>query len=266
MANPNFLDPQFDPQSYRDTRDLAQLWSLAIRDNADTPVRSANARTTSAPAVLFAQVFPQEGGRLRASSFRADGREMPHTLVDPNFRQLSTVSPLRSRDTDAGKNSLPPTSSVNIFGSNEGRQSDMALSEDRATNARLAPVEAGFGQLVRPLPFPPIGPAGQLPKPQLPDWWPTLEDILRIYPMVRYGRVRRGDDDEDCVERHSKEVDRCFQRYNQGEYAHPDFLSACKERASNRRNLCVANGGKPRADEPKEWSLKDEEVYRNLDR
>lgn len=150
--------------------------------------------------------FPRRADAV-ASPFRAAGKEMSPTVVDPNFRQLSTVSTLRSRDTGAGENALP-ASSTDTFGSNEGRQSEIALSEDRAANARQTAVEAGFGQLVRPRPFPPIGPVGQLPKPQLPDWWPTLEDVLRIYPMVRYGRVRRGNDDEDCVERHSKEVDR----------------------------------------------------------
>lgn len=265
MANQNLFESQFGSESYRDTRDWAQSLLLALRESAGMSLHLANENAAGVPAHLLGGSYP-ESGRLRISPIRDAGSDASSNLVDPNFRQLSRVSPSQSRYIGAGKDLRPPTPAENTFGSNGGRPSETVPLEDGVANTGQTPVEAGFGQLVRPRPFPQFGPAGPMPKPQFPDWWPTLEDLLRIYPMVRYGRVRRGNNDEDCVERHEKEENRCFQRYGQGEYAHPHFLDACKERASNRRNLCVANGGKPRADEPKEWSLKDEEVYRNLDR
>jgi hypothetical protein len=262
MANQDLRDSQFGAERYRNTRDWLQPMLLSLRDNTSAP-RGSVKSSAAAPAGLLGEYLSQENGLPRTNAFPEAGSEAS-PAPDPNFRQLSKISLQQPQHVGLRNEPLPATPFEEKVGFNNGR----SAGEDGGSNAGRAPVVAGFGQIARPLPWPPFGPVTPLPKPQLPEWWRTLGDLLRIYPMVGSGRFRGGNDDndEDCVERHGKEESRCFQRYSQGEYAHPDFLSACKERASNRRNLCVGNGGKPRADEPKEWSLKDEEVYRNFGR
>ena len=41
----------------------------------------------------------------------------------------------------------------------------------------------------------------------------------------------------------------------------PGYMHGCKERASDRRRMCIANGGKPNPAEPREWSDGDEETW-----
>jgi hypothetical protein len=97
-----------------------------------------------------------------------------------------------------------------------------------------------------------------------------LIDILkRLGAGGGGGRGRRrgndeDDDDDECLKRKSREFDRCYQRFD--EYAHRDFLEACKERAINRWRLCIGNKGQPHPDEPPEWGPKDEEIWRNYGR
>jgi hypothetical protein len=43
-------------------------------------------------------------------------------------------------------------------------------------------------------------------------------------------------------------------------------LAACRDRAVERWRKCIANGGRPHPDEPKEWGPDDEEIWRNFGR
>lgn len=263
MSDPDLRGYLFRPNSHQDTQSLVQLLQLALQNKAGLS-RPPDAAVVGGGQYLGASASQEIASRRREPP-RANGSKSPTAPVDPNFRQLTRVSSSQNR-YGLGNDGMTSNAPEDPLRSSEGRPLDKHSEEPSAASARLGPVEAGLGRVVRPFPFPPFGPTGSKPKPHLPEWWPTLEELLRIYPMVRYGRVHSGNNNEDCMERHHKEVSRCYERYRQGEYAHKDFLSACKERASNRRNLCVGNGGKPRPDEPKEWGLQDEEVYRNLDR
>jgi hypothetical protein len=83
------------------------------------------------------------------------------------------------------------------------------------------------------------------------------------------GRSRNNndnDDDDECLKRKEKEIDRCYERKKEEEYAHPDFLGGCKDRATDRWRLCIKNGGRPDPNEPNEWSLADDEIWLNIGR
>lgn len=56
--------------------------------------------------------------------------------------------------------------------------------------------------------------------------------------------------DDFCYDRWDKEDQRCGQWRALG----PRAVAACRTRAADRRNLCVANGGKPNPNEPPEYS------------
>jgi hypothetical protein len=125
-------------------------------------------------------------------------------------------------------------------------------------------------------------PAGVDPQPlpptavsTFPDWLAEAAKIRQKYqrtPSSKGGGGKGGSraksggggDGEDCYDRENAERDRCDERMD--DYAHLDFLAACKQRASDRRNLCVKNGGRPDPLEPKEWGLPDEEIWRNFGR
>ena len=56
--------------------------------------------------------------------------------------------------------------------------------------------------------------------------------------------------DEFCHDRWEKEDQRCYRWTGLG----GRVVAACKRRAADRRNLCIANGGKPNPDEPPEYN------------
>ncbi len=93
-------------------------------------------------------------------------------------------------------------------------------------------------------------------------------EVLRQHQTVKVkkdvSQKQDDDDGDDCYSRLNKEKDRCWERKE--DYVYPESLNACLERANARRNLCVKNGGKPHPDEPTEWDLADEEIWRNYDR
>jgi len=225
-------------------------------------------------------------GRLRAllaeqSQYQpvagTDG-SAPAQPLDPNFRQLSRVPvPVQARSAAAASNWPDDRSSSSFapveIGASTNMRSNMEHSpeEARAVNNRPTPVAAGFSQIVRPIPMPPMGPGGlpQIPRPHLPEWWPNAEQLLKLYAQMRYGRVggrgKKDDDDDYCGKRQSEEMGRCQARKD--DYVHPiDFLKACEQRAKDRWSLCFRNGGRPSKWEPLEWGPADEEEWFNTDR
>ena len=197
--------------------------------------------------------------------------------LDPNFRQLSRVAvPVRALSTPGAPN-WPDDRSNSSFvhvetgvPTNVPRSMRQNLEEAGAWDKRPAPVEAGFSQMVRPIPVPPMGPVTlpPIPRPQLPEWWPNAEQLLRLYSQMRYGRAgsrkKKDDDDDYCYEREKIERDRCYDRLE--EYPHWDFKQACLDRAVERRDKCVRNGGRPDLSEKKEWGPDDEEIWFNTGR
>jgi hypothetical protein len=93
-------------------------------------------------------------------------------------------------------------------------------------------------------------------------WEPWAEQFIKgMQGLINQFRSRsggggapRGGDGEDCHDRWEREDARCvkFRPWND------DWrFAACKERASNRRNLCIANGGRPDPEEPAEYDYRD---------
>ena len=221
-------------------------------------------------------------GRLRAllaeqSQYQpvaATDGSAPAQALDPNFRQLSRIPvPVQAQSAAAASN-WPDDRSSSLFAPVENgvptnMRSNMgqSLEEAGAHNKRPTPVAAGFSQIVRPFPVPPTGSAfPPIPRPQLPEWWPNAEQLLKLYAQMRYGRVggRGKKDDDYCDHRLSEELGRCQARKD--DYAHFDFLKACEQRAKERWSSCVSNGGRPSKWEKREWGPDDEEVWFNTDR
>jgi hypothetical protein len=195
--------------------------------------------------------------------------------LDPNFRQLSRVAVPAQAQSAAGAPDWPDDRSNSSFapvetGASTNMRSNMgqSLEEVGSQNKRPTPVAAGFSQILRPFPVPPMGPVPPIPRPQLPDWWPKAEDLLKLYAQMRYGRAgsrkKKDDDDDYCYAREKTERDRCYDRLE--EYPHWDFKQACLDRAAERRDKCVRNGGRPDLSEKKEWGPDDEEIWFNTER
>lgn len=109
-------------------------------------------------------------------------------------------------------------------------------------------------------------------RPDDPDWYERFLNQERERVAARNASFRKsssgnggGNGPGDfCSTRYTEEEKRCYTRSD--EYPHWDFLTACKDRAAERRSKCVSNGGEPDPAELGEWGPNDEEVYRNLSR
>lgn len=155
-----------------------------------------------------------------------------------------------------------------------------SMGMQRAGEAQLVP--AGFRLPLRRMspPYPTQGGlapgGGQLPEIPVPDWWktwgPALGTGLQILPSIAAGRARRrgGGATRSRSQARDGDGDWCYQRYlqetkecddNKDDYAHPDFLSACKRRATERWDHCNRNGGRPSPDEQFKWGKEDEDIY-----
>jgi len=157
-----------------------------------------------------------------------------HTVTDARLQR-----PSRQQATDRAV--------ANYFGS----APEPAPAE--TNEVQLAGVRYSYPGMLPPFSPPLPGTAPPIPPeliPKMPEWWKILPGLLGlpglIYERSRSGgggdgsRRRRGnDDDDECDRRFGEETDRCYDRYD--EYAHPGFLSGCKERAVNRWRLCIGN-------------------------
>jgi RHS repeat-associated protein len=112
-----------------------------------------------------------------------------------------------------------------------------------------------------PLPLPPVFIPGSPENEQFTK--NTLGGLEKLYQMCRRSLGFGGggnNDDEDCHDRYEREVQNCYKR--KWQMAHPPgYMNGCKERASDRLRMCIANGGKPNPAEPREWSDGDEETW-----
>jgi hypothetical protein len=239
---------------------------------------------------LLALQAEQSPYQLSPGNDRA-ARSMP---PDPNFRQLSRVTAVNptQRVTQAaelptmpwpnfsdiaqpssGERMVEPyqssrsvlggQSGVAAIGPNSGKTLlAQAMANNGADSDKI--VQAGYG--LRGLPFPPLGPvtAPPFPVPALPDWWRAASDILKLYRKGFPRGSGGGGDEDECDERLGAEMNRCYARKD--DYAHQDFLEACKARAKTRWDLCVRNGRKFPPREPPEWGPDDEEIWLNHNR
>jgi hypothetical protein len=112
--------------------------------------------------------------------------------------------------------------------------------------------------------WPPIPP---VVVPGIPEWRDHftrgLQGLINALRSSGRGRGRRkeDDDDDECLSRRNAEFDRCNERID--DYAHQDFLEACKQRATDRWRLCIQNKERPDPHEPPEWGPDDEEIWCN---
>lgn len=110
-------------------------------------------------------------------------------------------------------------------------------------------IPIGYADSTRPWWAPAPGPFGPWEKQY-------QEGMSGLYNYLRGLGSRAGTssgDDDFCYNRWEKEDARCGQFYPFG----VRYYQACKTRASDRRNLCIRNGGKPNPDEPDEYDWKD---------
>jgi hypothetical protein len=256
------FDPETDDSQYSGGllgRLQAMMQQSQIQVGADSGSTPDGANSDGGPqGGLLGRLAALQAEQSSYQPFAGRDGQPPSEPRDPNFRQLSRVY-ITGRTQDGIASDRP--ASYLSQGTDDRSQAAGPNTSAPAPAIKTAQV---IWPGVRPLPPPVPVPLPQFPMPAIPDWWKAAGAVLEMYRKVLSGKGGGGDEDEDCVARHEKEQDRCYERYP--DYAHLHFLGACKERASNRRNMCYANGGRPDPSEPSEWGLKDEEVFRNFGR
>ncbi len=230
--------------------------SASPGDNSETP-----------PGGLLGRWFALQAAQQQPGPLREDRGPMPSTPADPNFRRLVRVFPAAQPQGGIGVSSGPSYSALGGgIPSDVQSTSDHGPGESVMDSERPAPVIAGFPRIGRAIPWPAMGPGTvpPIPMPQIPEWWQKAQELLKLYARMRSGKVGgrgRKDDDEYCYTREGSERGRCYSR--EEEYPHWDFRTACFDRATERRDMCVRNGGRPDPSEPPEWGPYDEEVFLN---
>ncbi len=170
--------------------------------------------------------------------------------------------PLASGNTAS---SWPAALGENVGSSNvpvqQGHGAFSSMYGAPASASRPVPSGIQLAQMDAPIPGirPPIPP---VVVPGLPEWSDHftrgLQGLINAFKSSGRRGARRGNDDY-CYDRLQDEERRCYERSN--DYAHGDYLAACKERAKKRWEMCIANNGRPNPNEPKEWGPDDEEIW-----
>jgi len=115
--------------------------------------------------------------------------------------------------------------------------------------------------------LPAFVPAGYQDTTRTRPWWdppgvfdPWADHFLKgMQGLIQFLHSRagtggpRGGEEEDCYDRWEKEDGRCEQFRPFG----MPYFKGCKDRASDRRNLCIRNGGRPDPNEPDEYTWND---------
>jgi hypothetical protein len=223
---------------------------------ADTGVADTAEGKSDRSGILRLYNFERDVDR-KMEAYRRDGKD-PLDLLDPSkpdylgtpeallphFGPDVAAAAARSRAAQAAELDRP-------FGTSE---------EQTRRGLTPIPVHSDDSAIARPPGLPVF--------PGTPEW----EDMFvrGMQGLVhalrgRFGRSRNDGDDDFCYKRYNDEVDRCLERSRQD--AHRPYTRGCMERAAERRNLCVQNGGRPNPNEPLEWNPdRDEEAWINPDR
>lgn len=127
-----------------------------------------------------------------------------------------------------------------------------AASAVEQSPAAVSPIPVGYGQSTRPWWLGPPGPA------VYDEWQRQFEKgTTGLYNFLRsFGGARSssgGGNEDDCLDRWEKEVARC-ERFRPFGFR---YYNGCRDRARDRHNLCIRNGGKPDPNEPDEYSFND---------
>ena len=187
---------------------------------------------------------------------------MPAAAPDPSFRQLSRrvnigslsssssserpddqSTPPYSPSADGTSPDTQPSTSrdAGAFGGNGGKPALTRLADA----SMMQPTAQGFRGIGIPIPVPPMGPVSisQIPMPHIPEWWRIIGAVAQLLPNIVLRQGNGGRDKDQCSERLGRETNTCWARKD--EYAHPDYLNGCLERAKERWLKCVKNGGRP---------------------
>jgi hypothetical protein len=244
------------------------------------PDRSNATSNQSSLANAYSAIPTHVGGGILAPFDR------PTDWKDPGFPRLTSALPTVMRpgypSSVSPSGQFSGTEALSGFpsaGATPEPYLNRAYSSYDAPSAPARQMQSNAIRLAgatRALPgFPPPIPPEAIPG--TPEW---TEQFIRgtrgLIDLFRRfggggggGRGRRrgsndDDDDDECLKRKNEETDRCYQRFD--EYAHRDFLAACKDRAIDRWRLCIGNKGQPHPKEPPEWGPRDEEIWRNYGR
>jgi hypothetical protein len=163
----------------------------------------------------------------------------------------------------------PPTASSWLAAPTEqqSRAPSDQMNAPAFSDAQLPPAPIQLAGMASPIPGlrPPIPP---WLIPGTPEWTEHfIRGLLGLRNAIKRSRKATGagrDSGDDCWERFQKEVDKCDERKD--DYAHPNFLNGCKERAQERRTKCIQNNGRPDPKEPLEWGPSDEEIWFDVNR
>lgn len=269
MATVNIRDAYDLLQQVLRQQDL-QRQGVGFDSSADGAPGYAGSNDDSGRGGLLGRLAALQAEQSQYQPGGGNGGPTPSQPRDPNFRQVSRAAIGSRPQGETGgfnrredrRNLYFPVAHVAspdvVPESNQGSEDFGARSEGQS------PVIAGFPRIGGAIPMPPMGPGTlrPIPVPQLPEWWRATQELLKLYSRMRRGGGggnRRKNDDAYCYEREQAEKQRCFE--NAEDYPHWDYESACRDRASIRRDMCVRNEGRPDPMEPGEWGRRDEEIY-----
>jgi len=193
---------------------------------------------------------------------------------DPNFRQLIS-RPQRSDQQPTGDQTARSSSGPVQVAAVPNLQELWSLFNRRPVEPAQPSADGGAtlkttpdGAACFPTPGSGVSPGRPIwPLPEEDEVASPSEIIAKLWSnLTRRGntgrRAKKREEEEDaCAERASAEMTRCSKRIQ--DMAHPDYLNGCIERAKTRQDMCRRNGGKPRPDEPPEWTDPDEETWLN---
>ena len=201
----------FDPQMNNAPSGVLEMLQRAMQAQSlqqqragymPQPSASPGDNTGTPPGGLLGRMLALQAGEHRP----LDGvrEQAPSAPFDPNFRQLSRAYPAVQRQVGGGAFNRPDDSSSSYFPFGDAappdvlRTSDQSSGEYSTNNERPAPVIAGFGRIGKLAPFPlGPGPTPQTSSPGVAEAWRVAQDLLRLYGMMRYGRMGGGRKNED---------------------------------------------------------------------
>jgi hypothetical protein len=195
------------------------------------------------------------GGSVPYGSIESDG--YPNDWIEPDGYPDDWIVPGQTGSGFFGTGRPQPDSVASPFGLPQPPSHAGYGGSDAARLQQPSPsglVERVSDQATTRPGWIPLGPGS--------GWEPWADQFIKgMQGLINQFRSRsggggapRGGDGEDCHDRWEREDARCveFRPWND------DWrFRACKERASNRRNLCIANGGRPDPEEPPEYDYRD---------
>jgi hypothetical protein len=255
------------------TMQRGQHQSEADSGAVQNDVPTVNSDSHSGPqGGLLGRLTAPQAGPPPYRPIAGSSEQTPSAPRDPNFRRLSGApvisrrqngnAPFNPIDDRSGPqySSIGPDASPDFLGSSGERAPPEWFAASPTMNAaQRASPDGGIS-------LPPMTP---VPLPSIyMQANPRSRNAVSKMSRTAASIGRRGGDDENvCDKRQREEFARCQARARAGEYADPDWLPACLNRATIRWDLCNRNGYRIPRFEPSEWGLDpDEEVWINESR